>query len=427
MSNILGPLEFVGGVAVGTGVGTGISRAVEPEAQDIANASWSANPSLPVDPDVAAAIVAEDVEQMGWGASEAQQTGINGTRFAAMVGEALNAPGLETLFQLWRRGLIGDGDFVHGLRKGKLETRWDGGLHGLHDVLLSSAELAMMQQQGFIDQARADSEGALQGVTAERQQLRFEVSGLPPGVAEALDMLRRGIIDDATFTQIVREGHTKTKYTPQLLQLRNRVLTHNDYVQANLRAWIDTAAMHAGGALTGYTPADMDLLFKIHGRPATAHQIFIGERRGGVYDGPTTGIDPAFLKGLQESDIRPEWYNLLWAQRYTYPAAFVLRSLTEAGDITEQQAHDILLFEGWEPTLAATVSHKWAAQAGTAAAAKPNPYVTKAHNSLFTAMHKAAVGATTEPAAIQEGFDYLQVPGDAQAQIREAWAIEGRL
>ena len=44
----------------------------------------------------------------------------------------------------------------------------------------------------------------------------------------------------------------------------------------------------------------------------------------------------------------------------------VLRALTEAGDITQEQAEQILLFEAWEPELAHTVAMRWAAKAGAA-------------------------------------------------------------
>ena len=83
--------------------------------------------------------------------------------------------------------------------------------------------------------------------------------------------------------------------------------------------------------------------------------VFTISPYGGTYDGALTGIDPAFLKGLRESDIRPEWYSLAWAQRFTYPAAFVLRALAQAGDLTQAEVEEILLFEGWEPTLARKV------------------------------------------------------------------------
>jgi hypothetical protein len=346
--------------AAGVAAGIAVASPLRPVVQLVENETWALHPDRPVSVGEAAAVVAEDVEARDWGVTQASYTGFSESSFDALLGEVLNAPGLGELFQSWRRGLISDADFSHGLRKAKLETRWDAALKGLHDVLLSSEELGMMQQQGFVDEARANSEAGLQGVTPERQQLRFEASGLPPGIGEALEMLRRSIIDDSTFGQIVREGHTKTKYTDVLLQLRNRVLSAATYATLHLKGWIGVDEMNAGGALTGYTPDQMDLMYKEHGRPATTHQVFIGNRRGGKVGGPTADIDQDFMDAVIRSDIRPEYAPVLWAARYTYPAAFVLRALAQGHDITEAQTEQILLYEGWEPTLAKQVAAKWA-------------------------------------------------------------------
>jgi hypothetical protein len=355
-----GITSFLDKYILGYAIGTAAGPALRPFVQDLANEAWTLNPVLTVDPITAAAVVAEDVKLRDWGAGEAVQHGINGERFDAIVGETLNAPGLSTLYELWRRNIIDTAEFEHGLRKAKLEPQWDAALEAVREVLLSSDELANAQQQEFIDETRANEEAALQGVTAERQQLRFKLAGLPPGVETALQMLRRSVIDEATFRQIVAEGHTKTKYTDDLLALQQQVLGSATYAGLHLRGWIDEAAMVAGGKLTGYTQEQMDLLYKEHGRPATGHQVFIGLRRGGSYNGPTTGIDQAFIDAIRQSNIRPEWTNLLWAGRFVYPSAFVLRALTQAGDLTQAETEQILLYEGWEPTLATTVSSKWA-------------------------------------------------------------------
>jgi hypothetical protein len=353
-------------------LGGAMRSPLEPPLVELTNETWGrfvdSGITVPTEPGDAAEIAAERVADRQWAKDQAKQRGYGGEQMDKLIDAVQNAPGTGELFQLWRRGLIDKAAFDHGLRKARLEDQWDTPLEGLHDVLLSSEELAMMQQQGFVDQGRADAEGGLQGVTPERQQLRFEASGLPPGIVEGLQMLRRGIIDESTFATIVREGHTKTKYTGVLTQLRDVVLNANDYVTNAIRGWSDRATMVAGGALTGHTPEQMDLLFQNHGRPLSWHQVFIGLRRGGTYQGDIGGIDPAFLKALRESDIRPEWYNLAWAQRFTYPAAFVLRALVQGGDLTAAEGEQILLFEGWEPTLAKTVTAKWAQ--GSSAAAK---------------------------------------------------------
>lgn len=291
--------------------------------------------------------------------------GIGDDAFTALVNIANTGPGVSEAYLLWRRGEINEAGFRRAAKRTGLEQEWIEALVKAKDVLLSSQELAMMQQQGFVSQARANSEGALQGVTNERQQLRYDVSGLPPGVGEALQMLRRKIITAAEFAQIVREGHTKTKYTDELLALKDQVLHATDYAGLRIRGWISAEESYAGGALTGYGKEDMDRLFQNRGRPATTHQVFIGMRRGGKVGGPTTGIDPDFLKAVQQSDIRPEYANPLWAGRFTYPAAFVLRTLASSGDLTQAETEEILLFEGWEPTLAKKVSIKWSAGTAT--------------------------------------------------------------
>lgn len=383
-----GPLGTAGGI-VGKWFGNAISEATAfaagvaigpvlgPPVQALKNTVWSSYPDMPVP----FGILAEGVAQGQIDPTQAQtwagHQGFGPTQFKAMVDAANTGPGSGYAFELWRRGEIDEAGFRRALLRLGIEQEWINDLVKLHDTLLSSPELAMMQQQGFVDAARADAEGALQGVTSERQQLRFEAAGLPPGVAEGLAMLRRGIEDDAGFGQIVREGHTKTKYIPQLLQLRYQVLSHLQYVEARVRGWIDNSGMYAGGALTGYQPADLDLLHKTHGRPLSWHQVWIGLQRGGKILDPianitpaSTGIDPTFFKALQQSDIQQQWYDLAWAQRYTYPAAFVLRAMAKAGDLDAATLAETLKFIGWEPSFITKAVSAWTTTGTTTATQK---------------------------------------------------------
>jgi hypothetical protein len=406
--------------AAGVAAGIAVASPLRPVVQLVENETWAIHPDKPVPATIAAAIVAEDVQQQSWGEQQASWTGFSAGSFAAMLGEALNAPGLGVLFEAFRRDLIDEAAFTHGLRKAKLETRWDAPLIALKQRLLEPAELANARQQGFIDVARQHSEAALQGVDAERADIQFELAGLPPGVETALEMLRRGIITSAEFAEIVRTGHTKTKWTTQLEAMQARVLGASTYAGLHLRGWIDEAAMIAGGALTGYSQTEMDLLYKEHGRPATGRQVFIGLRRGGSYNGPTTGIDQAFIDAIRQSNIRPEWTNLLWAQRFTYPSAFVLRALAQGGDLTQAETEKILLYEGWEPGLAATVSTKWAG--GTTATS--DPLARSARVSLLSALHKAYVLGDEDEAAARNILTAEAVDATTQDTLIQTWNRE---
>lgn len=337
-------------------VGVAVGPTLEPGVQEIKNEAWALHQSRPLEAETAAAIVAEDVELRDWGTDEAKKTGVSPSRFDALLGEALNAPGIGQLFELWRRGKITDEGFAHGLRKAKLEPRWDAPLRALHDVLLTSEELAMMQQQGFVTEDRANDEGALQGVTSERQQLRFEASGLPPGVGEALEMLRRGIIDAPTFAQIVREGHTKTKYTDEIAQLRWRVLSAHEWATLWIKGWVTEAEAKAGGAETGYDDEAMQRLYLAGGRPATAHQVLVGNRRGArIEDGIGTAT-PDVALAVRQSDIRPEYTAIIAASAEAYPSGFALRQLATSGVLTEAETFEALYKQGWNEEFARKVA-----------------------------------------------------------------------
>jgi len=415
-----GVTNFLDKYILGYALGTAAGPSLEPFVQDLANEAWLINQVYPLDPRDAAEIVAEDVEQRDWGAGEAAKHGVNGERFGALVGAVLNAPDLSTLYTLLRRGLIDSGQFTHGLRKARLETEWDAALAALRQVLLSPGELANARQQGFVDDARQLSESALQGIDAERAEILYQLAGLPPGAETAQQYLNRGLIDDATFAEMIREGHTKTKYTDVLRRGAQFVLSPINYVEGRLRGWLTDAEMYAGTALHGVTKEDTDLLFKIHGRPISFRQTFIGTRRGGTLDGPTGDIDPAFLAALRRSNIQPPFYNLAWAQRYTYPSAFVLRSLTQSGDITQARAEEVLLFEGWEPGFAKQVSEAWAG--GTTATT--DPLVRSARTSLVTALRKAFVLGDEDEASARALLAAEQVAAATIDTLIETWTRE---
>lgn len=415
------------GESAAYGIGGALREPLHPLLQELTNETWkvstAAGISKPLGPGDAADIVAEDVELQPWGTEQAGMAGYTADTFAAVLGATLNAPGIPQLFEAWRRDLIDDAAFTHGLRKAKLEPRWDEPLKQLKSRLLSLADLANARQQGFVDEARQHEESRLQGLDADRADILFHLVGLPPGASEAQSLLNRGLIDDATFAQIIREGHTKTKYTDVLRRAAVYVLSPINYVEGRLRGWLTDSEMYAGTALHGVTKEDTDLLFKIHGRPISFHQTFIGTRRGGTLDGPTGDIDPAFLASLRRSNIQPPFYNLAWAQRYTYPSAFVLRSLTQTGDITRADAERVLLYEGWEPGFAAKVSTAWA----TPDAAGADAHIGKAQTHLWTTTHASYKAGEIDDATVTATLPAAGVAPAAIPAVLNVWREERAL
>ena len=372
---------FAAGIAIGPVLG--------PPVQALKNATWSKYPNVPPPFALLAEGVAQGQVREDKARTWAAEQGIGPDQMSALIDIANTGPPLGAALDAFRRGLYSQPEYTTALRRQGIEESWYPALVALKDVLLSPAELANARQQNYIDQARQHAEAAQHGIDAERAEIQFELVGLPPGVAEGLSMLRRGIIDEATFAQMVAEGHTKTKYTPQLVQLKTQVLSALQYVEARVRGWIDNAAMYKGGALTGYDPDSLDLLHKTHGRPLSFHQTFIGLQRGGKHLDATAdltaagqGIDPIFWQALQQSDIQQQWYDLAWSQRYNYPSAFVLRALAQTGEIDAATLTQTLTYLGWEPSFVTKVVKAWTGGGGGTTKAATVAKLTDAYEGL---------------------------------------------
>ena len=418
--------------AAGFGLGGAMRSPLEPPLQELTNETWKAfvasGITVPTEPGDAAEIVAEDVALESWGEAQVAQLGYGADQFQKLVGAVLNAPGFAELLQLRRRGLISDTEFTHGLRKARLETLWDNGLAELENVLLTVADLANAVVQGHMTQPAAAAEAALQGIDAARFDILVQNTGLPPGPETLLAWLRRGIITQTEFETGVKEGHTKTKYIPFFEAARQPLLSAATAVRLYLKGWYTKQQRDALGAQWGYSSQQMEDWFLSEGRPATVHQVHIGYARGATLPGAANEHE-AILTSVKQSDIRPEYAELLYASRYTYPSAFVLRGLVESGAITAAEGEQALLFSGWEPTFAHKVAVSWA---GGSSGATTDPHEAKAQTQLWTTTHASykaneISAATASQALAKAGVTPAGIPLVLSVWNEEKGLIRARL
>jgi hypothetical protein len=267
------------------------------------------------------------------------------------------------------------------------------------------------------------AEAASSGINSERLFVETALVGLPLSLDAAASAYFRGIIEHPDFLRAVSEGNTRNEWGAAALEQARQIPSAANFVAGHIRGWIDETAMHDGAARHGMSAADTDLLFKIQGRPLTWHQVWIGLQRGGVYDGPIADIDPAFLHSLRQSDIRPEWYNLAWHSRYTYPSAFVMRALTQDGTLSEAQAESDLIDMGWRPERAKQAAAHWAAGGAT----KGDPHVAKAEVQLWTTLHRSYIAEESDDATVEADLDLLGVPQGVHPRILNLWQHEREL
>lgn len=424
-----GPLGASPGIVLGVGIGTAAAAAIEPAVELPRQKAWSENAVRVLDPALMARLAASGGIDLASARADAKLEGYGPDKLDALVYLAQTVPGFAEAMTAWRRGTIGPDDFAHTLVKTAMDSRYYGAVEDLKDVWLTPQQVALGIVRGLLKDpglmpVDLDTSGgkvpaypvadiaALKealggGIDTERLRVMVGSIGLPMSTQQAANATFRGIVTRGDFNRSILEGDVRPEWADAIFEQARQYPTAHDYIEDHLRGWTDEAAMNAGTAKHGMSVEDTAILFRINGRPLSWHQVFIGMRRGGVYNGPTDQIDAPFLKALQESNIRPEWYNIAWAQRYTYPAAFVLRALTQGGDIPQAESEQILLYEGWEPALAHTVSMKWAGTTGTTATQKKqtlshltDEYLSGAlSEQALTTVLTTSLGYTPEQAA----------------------------
>ena len=442
----------LGGITAGAGAeglafaaGFAASHALEPEAVTIRQEAWNAARVLRIPPQLAAAIAAENIGSFPDMQTEAHYYGWDDTRFPLLYHLSLVAPDTGELLQMVRRDTLKQGQFAHGLRKGKLEPEWDQALADLANVYLSPDILAVMLQravipnQGQLPGADLTTTGLVPrfpqvpidayamaktfGWSKDQLDAQARIQGLPPGMDLVARMVFRKIVERGDFNLAAEQSNRRVEWADFEFDGYRQIPTAHDGVEGRLRGWLNDTEMYAQTARHGMSEPDTDLLFKITGRPLSFHQVFIGLRRGGVYDGPIDHIDPAFLKALRESNVRPEWYNLAWAQRNSLPSVFAIRMLTEAGTWSQAKTETRLLWLGWVEEDAKETATAWAAMAGGSVDA----HVKAAQTALRNTTHRSYIAAESDDATATTALEAAGVEAGSVPAVLALWAQEREL
>ena len=409
---------FIGnsvGEAAAFAAGLAISPLLEPILQELRNETWTQYPTKPLDPVVVAQGAAEGKLPLLTASAEARLTGISASAFTDLVAVLKKAPGIAGGIDLIRRGQLAPSDFLTVLKRNGLEDEFVAAYQKLSttelepwEQPLSPADLALGLIRGNLNAQDVNgepmfqpggsttgsnvplnpvsdldviAEAAASGMSAERMATIARNVGLPPGVIEGLNMLNRGIINEAAFYLLIEQSDARLAWGPFLLQLRRMLLTPHEYAELYIRGWISQADMYDGTALHGLTESDSDLLAEMIGRPLAVHQVTTGEARGGTFGGNYEGVPEPYLSALRQSNVRPEWGNLAYANRYTYPSYFVIKPLVASGAITVAEATQIFENQGWPPDLAAKASASFASSGG--GGTKPKVLSDATIRSLF--------------------------------------------
>lgn len=171
------------------------------------------------------------------GSAEASLSGIDGERFRIMVDSAGEPPGLETLLEMYRRGIISESgsgadstSLEQGIRESRLKNKWVPAIEAIRTMVLSPAEAVAAAVRGNLDLTTAREKAYEAGVDPQDFAIMVHNAGRPPSPGELAELLKRGLIplsgtgpDALSFQQGIFEGDTKDKWWEKFAALADYI------------------------------------------------------------------------------------------------------------------------------------------------------------------------------------------------------------
>lgn len=183
-------------------------------------------------------------------------------------------------------------------------------LAGSPHLLPDASTIAQLAGTNRIDDSLGVENLAKTGFNSSWAEWMIDANRSYVDPTSALDMLRRGIIDEATFTGWAAKNGFTPPQVKALLALREVPLSPADAALAFLRGNLDEKAAVAAAAQWGVSKSTFDVLVGNTGEPLALMQLLEAFRRG--------FIDEATLRtGILQSRVRDEWIDTAIKLRYS--------------------------------------------------------------------------------------------------------------
>jgi hypothetical protein len=374
------------GESLAFGVGFALGAALDPAATAIRQEAWKIDPLRAPDAGTLAEGVAQRQVDEAQAKEWAAEHGIGSEAFEALVGIASTGPALGLAFAAWRRDELTDAQFATALRRTGLEEQWDAAIMALKEERLDPGAIATAIHRGIIageglivrepprtageipqvprSPIDGTAEAASHGIDAERLRVLVGNTGLPPALGEMLQLLNRGKVTEDDVRRAVAQSNLRNEYMDAVLELRHQLPTARDFLENALRGYRTLEEALAGAELHGMSAEYATMIYQNQGRPMALRQITQALARGGKFKPEPGEIEDPYRAAIVEGNLKPAYYDLAYANRYTLPGTFALRSLAQSGDLSKAEVEQLLLESGWPPPLAKKVAARWAAGSG---------------------------------------------------------------
>lgn len=171
-------------------------------------------------------------------------------------------------------------------------------------MLPDTGTISQLAAKGLTTGGNAVSNIEQQGIDSGWATAMIGANYTYPDPTAALDMLRRGLIDETTFTTWAQRNGIPGDVADKWLLTVNVPLSPADVALAVLRGNIPMAQAVAVAAQSGVTAEDFNTIIDNTGEPPGPEQLLEAHRRGFI-------DDARLVKGILQSRIRNEWVDVI--------------------------------------------------------------------------------------------------------------------
>lgn len=447
MSGLPGPFSFlrplgaVGGTAIGFAVGQGVSPAIRPVIQDLANQAWELHQVRPLEPSIAAALVAEGLWSAGQGEAEAARSGINAERFAGLVGEARSGPTIDQAFVALRRELIDGATFDRAMRQAGVRPEWDELMRALVEVLPPVSDLVRFGVREVYDPAARSAldldaerppafvEAASKlGLSAEQAGNYWAAHWDLPSYEQGVQMLFRGEITQAQFEGLLKALDYAPTWRSKLLAIARRIPPLSDMIRFAVRDVYSPQTVSEFG-LDDDFPAVFAQEASLHGMDAEharqywrAHWRLPSALQGYrmLWRGEITEAQLDLL--LKTLDYPPFWRTRLANIARIVPGRIDLKRMLRHEIKTEAEVEAGYRRLGYSAQDAADMTAIAVAEVG--AGDVTQRWVDRARSQVFSRVHTEYVSRQLSSDEASSALAAAGLPGAEVGRVVNLWTVE---
>jgi len=430
------------GAIAGIGIGGAAAAAAEPVFEVPKQKAWQSEPNKVLTIGDLAALVATGLLDTEAAIAEGSRTGYAASRVRARIQLALRVPGLGELDSMLNRGTITMDQFHHALAKHGLEAQYWPAVTDLLSEKLSPGELAAAIHRGLVPDPgllqgeqpappfSVDAypvypidplkEAQAGGYDKDRLGVLVCLQGLPMGVIEAAHAFYRKIITHGDYIRAFNTSNSRNEWAAAVLEYARQIPTARDFFENALRGYHSLEWAQQQAERHGMTPEDSLVIYQNQGRPMNIRQITMALSRGARFHPEPGELTDPYEAATVEGNVKPGYYELYKALKYTLPSPFVMRQLTQSGVWNEAKCAQRLKDIGWIPEDADEAAHAWASGSPSGA----DPWVTKAQTQFWTTTHRSFVASETDEAEARDNLNVLGLDQAARDQVIELWRFE---